>query len=397
MEVFPFLLFLPDVSDQVEKTGVKIKPRKGRLLQKTQCPLPTTEEDFKSILSTRWIGKEPVVIDLSSSPPLKAKPRRWLSSLTHELNCQCSCCSEPCLGHATARWAATQADVLLHLNPNEAKVGFKLRWAALTRCKNVTAKFGAKLTKLFPSCGPAKATLKPSLMQDVVGRVYLSTALSSLEPRLSKVCSIWKILEAGLSVVDSTVSPALRPVKAGLNATKAIALWITLASKKGCNPQELFSNAWTWNVPDEEKLKQKNVPSSSKPKDSTKTTDLCDRTKGKVVKSKNRVTSVSMKGKAVKDLGMFDFNTVVPTLSCTPVRKVKPVVLKAPRIAPKLGLQVYEELSPVLPVPAAPKRTKKSRFPVGIWSEYTACCLWNIQIVHFNIKCFPFYFNTGRV
>ncbi|XP_055365258.1 separin isoform X2 [Betta splendens] len=385
-----------DFSDQVKKTGVKIKPRKGRLLQKTQFPLPTSEEDFKSILSTRWISKEPVVNDPANSPPLKAQPRRWLSSLMHESNCQCPCCSEPCLGRATARWAATQADVLLQLDPNEAKVSFRLRWAALTRCKNVTAKLGAKLAKLFPSCGPAKGILKPSMMQDVVGRVYLCMALPALEPRLSKVCSIWKVLEAGLSFVDSTVSPALRPVKAGLNATKAIALLITLASKKGCNPEELFLNAWTWNAPEEQKLiksEEKNVHSSSKegisqkPKNSTKLSDVGDNTKVKVVKPRIGVTGVSTKGKSqvpmtpvmiktkptVKDLGTFDFNTVVPTLSCTPIQKAKPVVQKAPRTATKLQFQVYEELSPVQDkaqaVPAAPKRTKKSRFQVEFSDE----------------------------
>lgn len=371
---------------------MKIKPRKGRPAQKSQSPIPTLEEDFKSILSTRWIGKEPVVKDLPSSPPLKAQPRRWLSSLVHESDCQCSCCSEPCLGRATARWAATQADVVLQLDPNESKVSLKLQWATLARCKSVTAKLGAKLAKLFPSCSPAKGSSKPSLMQDVVGRVYLRMALSALEPRLNKGCSIWKVLEAGLSFVDSTSSPALRPVRAGLNATKAIALLITLASKKGCTPEEVFSNAWTWNAPKEEremKSEEKTVHPSSKqcipqkPEVSVKQLDMCDKTKVKVVKPKIQVTSSSTKGKGlvpmtpvtvkskptVKELGSFDFNTVVPTLSCTPIQKVKTSVQKAPRTAPKLQFHVYEELSPIQDkaqaVPAAPKRTKKSRFKVG--------------------------------
>ncbi|KAL7408511.1 hypothetical protein ABVT39_024602 [Epinephelus coioides] len=385
-----------DFSDQVQKAEVKIKPRKGRPAKKPQSPLPALEDDLTGILSTRWIGKEPVVKDLASSPPLKAQPRRWLSSLAHESDCHCPCCSEPCLGRATARWAATQADLVFQLDPNEAKVSFKLQAATLARCKSVGAKLGAKLAKLFPPCGPAKSSIKPSLMQDVVGRVYLRMALSGLEPRLNKICSIWKVLEAGLTFVGSTPSPVLGPVRAGLMATKAIMSLVTLAAKKGCTPEELFSNAWTWNAPKELKSEQKAVPPSSslkKPKESIKNPDIPDKTKEakkvKVVKPRIQVTSSSVKGKGlvpmtpvmvkskpcVGDLGSFDFNTVVPTLACTPVQKVRAPasVQRAPRTAPKLQFHVYEELSPVQdkaqPVPAAPRRTKKSRFKVEFSDE----------------------------
>uniref|UniRef100_A0A3B4TT27 separase n=1 Tax=Seriola dumerili TaxID=41447 RepID=A0A3B4TT27_SERDU len=307
---------------------------------------------YRSVSSLKLYSDEVVI-----SPPLKAQPRRWLSSLAHESNCQCPCCSEPCLGRATARWAATQAELVLQLDPNEAKAGLKLQWATLARCKSVTAKLGAKLAKLFPPCGPTKGSSKPSLMQDLVGRVYLCMALSGLEPRLNKVCGIWKVLEAGLAFVDSTPSPVLRPVRAGLMATKAIVSLITLASKQGCNPEDLFSNAWTWNTPKEDKelkSEQKMVSSSSllkKSKDSIKNPDIPNKTKEakkvKAVKPKIEVTS-SSRGKGL-----------VPM---TPV-------MKAPRTASKLQFHVYEELSPVQdkaqPVPAAPRRTKKSRFKVA--------------------------------
>ncbi|KAG7217902.1 hypothetical protein INR49_020776 [Caranx melampygus] len=147
-----------DVSDQVQKTGVKIKPRKGRPVKRSQSPLPSVEDDLQDILSTRWITLEPVFSDLTSSPPLKTQPQRWLSSLAHDSDCQCPCCSEPCLGRATARWAAAQADLVLQLDPNEAKVGLKLQRATFARCKSVTAKLGAKLAKLFPPCGPNKGS-----------------------------------------------------------------------------------------------------------------------------------------------------------------------------------------------------------------------------------------------
>lgn len=377
-----------DFSDQVQKPETKIKPRKGRPAKKPQ-PCHTVDDDDidKGILSTRWIPREPIVKEQASSPPLKAQPRRWLSSLAHESDCQCHCCSEPCLGRVTARWAATQADLVLRLDPNESRVGSKLQWAALTRCKSVSFKLGENLAKLFPPGGSVKSTYKPSLMQDIVGRLYLCMALSGLEPGFNKVYAVWKILEAGLAFVDSTPSPDLRPVRAGLMATKAIMSLVTLAAKKGCSPEELFSNVWTWNAPKmekEQKSEQKTVLHSStvkKPKEPIKNPEILDKAKeakkSKVVKPKIQVTSSSSKAKGqvpmtpvmvkskprVKELSAFDFNTVVPTLACTPVQRVKaPVSVQ--------NFQVYEELSPVQvkvqPVPAAPRRTKKSRYKVSI-------------------------------
>ncbi|XP_065811017.1 separin [Labrus bergylta] len=388
-----------DFSDQVQKSEVKIKPRKGRPRKKAESSLPNLEDDEdKGILSTRWISKEPIVRDLANSPPLKTQPRRWLSSLDHDSDCQCHCCSEPSLGRVTARWAAIQADLVLKMDPNEARVSLKLQWATLARCQSVSTKLGEKLSKLYPASSPAKCLYRPSLMQDVVGRVYLRMALSWLEPGLNKVSGIWKILEAGLAFVDSKPCPDLRPVKAGLVAAKALVSLVTFAAKKDCTPEELFSNVWTWNAPkmDEElKSEQKTVPNSScikKPKETLKTQDMPEKTKDakkvKVVKPKTQVTSSSTKGKGLvpmtpvtvkskssRNLGSFDFNTVVPTLACTPVQRLKAPasVQKAPRTAPKLQFQVYKELSPVQdkaqPVPAAPRRTKKSRYKIEFSDE----------------------------
>lgn len=401
---------------------MKIKPRKGRPVQRAQSPVPSIENDLKDILSTRWSTKEPILQDLSSSPPLKARPHRWLSSLTHEPECQCPCCSEPCLGRATARWAAAQADLLLQLDPNDTSVASKLHSATLSRCKTVTAKLGVKLVKLFPLSNTGKDFSKPALMQDIVGRVYLHMALSGLDPRLNKVCAIWKILEAGLAFVESAASPVLRPVRAGLMTAKAIASLITLAAKNECTPEELFSNAWTWKMPKEGKdLKsdQKTVPSAStlkKSKDLIKNPVTVDQKKDakktRPVKPKIRVTSssakeksqvpmtpVTVKSHSVKELSSYDFNTVVPTLAFTPVQKVRcPASAQKPsRTASKLHFHVYEEVSPVQdkaqPVPAAPKRTKKSRFKVGvesceafIFSKYmNDCDFYPIQT--FLAKC----------
>lgn len=389
-------IFCSDISEQVQKSEVKIKPRKGRPAQKPQSPLPNLEDDFKGILSTRWLAKEPVVQDPTSSPPLKAKPHRWLSSLAHDSSCQCPCCSEPYLGHATARWAATQADLILQLDPNEVKVSLKLQWATLARCKSLSAKLGAKLTKLFAPYHSDTSIFKPSLMDDVVSRVYLCMTLSGVEPRHNEVCGIWKLLEAGLAFVNSSPSPMLRPVRAGLMTTKAILSLITLAAKKGCAPVELFSNVWTWNPPKVDKVlksEQKSMCPSSLSKKTKETIKNPDKTneakKARPVKPKIQVTScetdtkgpVAMTPLMIKskrfdrELGCFEFNTVIPTLACTPVQKVKAPnsMRKAQRTASKLEFHVYDDISAaqekIRPVPAAPRRTKKSRFTVGISSK----------------------------
>lgn len=394
--VFVFLVSFSDFSDQVQRADLKIKPRKGRPAQRAHSPLPTMEDDLKDILSTRWIPQEPVMKDVSGSPPLKALPHRLLSSLTHEPDCPFSCCSDPCLARATARWAATQAD-LVHLDPCDLNVSPTLHRATLLRCKQVTMRLEEKLVKLFPPCNPGRKICKPSLMQDVVGRVYLSMAMFGLQTKSNKSCSIWKILEAGLAFVDSS-SPVLRPVKAGLMATKAIASLIMLAAKNGCSPEELYSNVWTWNAPKEykhTKSEKGSVPPSSvrtKTKDSTKNSDIPDQRKEtkkvKHVVPKIQVlcaptnetglvpmTPVMTKSKSSHgELGIFNFNTVVPTLAITPVPKVKrpASAQKAPRTATKLQFHVYEEVSSdqdkIQTVPAAPRRTKKSRFKVSEWS-----------------------------
>ncbi|KAM9758407.1 separin isoform 2-T2 [Menidia menidia] len=383
-----------DFCHQVTTVDVKIKPRKGRPAQRPRPPLPTVEDDLKDILSTRWISKEPVIKDQSFSPPLKDTPRRWLSSLTHGADCACPCCSEPCLGRATARWAATQGDLVLQQDPNNASVGSELHWAALVRSRSITTHLREKLTELFPPRDPAKRIPKPSLMQDVIGRVYLHMAQAGLEKKLNKVCGIWKILDSGLAFVETMPSPVLKPIKAGLMATKAITSLLTLAAKRGCSPEELFSDVWTWNAPKEHKemtSEKKTIPPPvirKQTKSSIRNPHMADSkkegTKGRAPKPKIYVTGLSTKEKshvpmtpvpaksraAIKDLGSFEFNTVVPSLICTPIQKVKypPSAQKTSRNASNLQFCVYEEVSPLKDkaqlVPAAPKRTKKSRFKV---------------------------------
>ncbi|XP_016886521.1 uncharacterized protein LOC107988171, partial [Cynoglossus semilaevis] len=228
-------------------------------------------------------------------------------------------------------------------------------------------------------------------MQCIVGRVYLDMALCGLEPRLNSICGIWKVLDAGLAFVDSMTSPLLRPVRAGLMSVKAIVSLMRLASKKACHPEELFSNVWTWNPPKELKSEQKRTDAFAllkkskdqlrNPEDVNKTKEL---KKTRAVKAKTPgPTSSSTRGKGVvpmtpvtvrskpfaQEPSCFDFNTAVPTLAFTPVQKVKATASsrKAPRTASKQQFHVYEDTrSPILPVPAAPRRIKKPIFKVGI-------------------------------
>ncbi|XP_077429763.1 separin [Vanacampus margaritifer] len=390
-----------DFSDAKSKSEVKIKPRKGRPVQKSRSPLPVMEDDLKDILSTRWTVREPIVRDESSSPPLKAKPRCWLSCLTHKTSCPCLCCSEPLLGRVTARWAAAQADMILQLDHSEAKEGFKLHWATLARCKTITTKLEAKLAEFISLCSPANVSPKSSLMHDVVGRVYLHMAVCGLEPSHSKISNIWKVLEAGLAFVDSVHTPELKAVEAGLMATKAIVSLVTLSTEKDCRLEELFSNVWTWKAPKRlEVLKSRQ--SSLKESKGLSMSEKKKQTKVKVSKPKIQVPSSTAKAKSrgpitpimipmtpfpktpvikskfERELCAFDFNTVVPTLAFTPVQKAKSpaTVQKALKTASKLQFQVFDESLPtrdkVKPVPAAPRRTKKSRFKLEFSDESDA-------------------------
>ncbi|XP_071231967.1 separin [Salvelinus alpinus] len=388
-----------DFTNGAQKAEVRIQPRKGRPAPKPESPLPSGEEDCKAFLSTRWFPKEPIERDLASSPPLKARAQRWLSSLGHVADCQCPCCSEPSLGRVTARWATTQADLALQLSPTEVRASRNLHLAALARCKSITVKMAIKLTKLFPL-----KTLppKPCLFQDLVARVYLRIAMSGLELRMGKAAGTWKVLEAGLAFVASKPSPELGPLRARLLGAKAQVSCLALATQRDCPPEELFSAAWAWNPPPKGAVevdhKPKTLPppptplkkskdpvvTAAKAKDTKKTKDHIPKIKVSFSSTKGQMSLVpktpvvvkqSRDKSSVGELKSFDFNTEVPTVACTPVQRVKAPSARrgAAKVAANLPFQVYEELSPSQdkpqPVPAAPKRTKKSRFKVEFSDE----------------------------
>uniref|UniRef100_A0A8C7QDB7 separase n=1 Tax=Oncorhynchus mykiss TaxID=8022 RepID=A0A8C7QDB7_ONCMY len=388
-----------DFTNGAQKAEVRIQPRKGCPAPKPESPLPSGEEDCKAFLSTRWFPKEPIERDLASSPPLKARAQRLLSSLGHVADCQCPCCSEPSLGRVTARWATTQADLALQLSPTEVRASRNLHLAALARCKSITVKLATKLTKLFPL-----KTLppKPCLLQDLVARVYLRIAMSGLELRMGKAADTWKVLEAGLAFVASKPSPELGPLRARLLGAKAQVSCLALATQRDCPPEELFSAAWVWNPPPKGAVevdhKPKTLPppptplkkskdpvvTAAKAKDTKKTKDHIPKikvsfsSKGQMslVPKTPVVVKQSRAKSSVGELISFEFNTEVPTVACTPVQRVKaPSSARrgAAKVAANLPFQVYEELSPSQdkpqPVPAAPKRTKKSRFKVEFSDE----------------------------
>ncbi|XP_036386546.1 separin [Megalops cyprinoides] len=397
------------------KAEVKIKLRKGCPTKKLVPPELTQEEDYRSILSTAAFPLEPVDTvkewALTASPKLKTKPQNWLSSLAHKADCDCPCCSDPRLGRVVVRWAAAQAELAHQLEQEGGeRQSSKLFLAALSRCKTLTAKLGFKLASLMLENDiPTKEVPSPSFVHDLVGKIYLHMSLTSLELHLEKTEGTWELLESGLTFMASQRSPELVPLRAHLQTTKALASILALAANKDCRTAELFSAAWSWNLASKCETKPKRLRSTKTIKqpgeilvieDTKKCKDPAasltvpkvkitfPSTKSKHSKKKPVIKSSKLKSAAVEVQCGFDFDDEVPQISvrthspgavCTPNQKLK----GAPRARrgeakprSKLHFQVYDESSPVQnkpgPVPAAPKRSKRSRFKVEFSDESDA-------------------------
>lgn len=401
MEKLKIVFSPPDFSSSEKQAGLKIKVQKGRLPKKQPVLSgPAEEEDYSSILRTRAFPRQPVETTrdwaLSASPPLKAKPERWLSSLGHAAGCRCPCCGDPSLGRVVVRWALAQAQ-LARRQPQDGawRRGHRLLLAAMSRSKSATAALRASLLDLT---GPGKGTppSPPSFLHDLTAKIHLQLALSSLEPQAESGRSSWELLESGLAFVGSQGAPALAVVRAGLQAAKALASILALASKRGCPPEDLFSPLWTWNplasprrqTKPAKKTKELDAQQSkeSSTQEPKKAREVAP---GSTVVPKLKVT-FSVKGKASKAAALatrvpkpactplgeacaFDFDEAVPQIAMsTPVQKVRPprpARSGAAKPGPKLQFQVYDESSPaqdkLRPVPAAPKRSKRSRFKVS--------------------------------
>ncbi|XP_007254307.3 separin [Astyanax mexicanus] len=421
---------------QQKKSEVKIKPRKGRPAVATPAPQTSAEdEDIDGLLSSRSLGREPVdgLSDLGqdASPTLKPKRQRALSCLTHGESCSCSCCSEPTLVRVSVLWALVQADL-----QKELQYSCRLRHFAKLRCSSITAKIQSRLKTLISSNFSPRQSLVPSMLQAEVARLHLGTVLTQLHcgaGEKEKAASLWEEIEAGLQAVEDkgALCPELGPLRAALLGAKAVVCCLALAGKKQCSPDDLFSAVWGWNpsltavaLKIKTQLKQQNRLKSSgdgdqlnpAAKTSAKTLPASQRNtyleqgsnkteisaamskKAKdpvskisiarpsmVFKTPRAMRTPSAKSAAGKtgDMSAFDFTTEVPdiTVSSTPLTTTKATAasrsgVTKSKTAPKGSFQVFEDSSPQqekpVTVPAAPKRTKRSRFKVEFSDESDA-------------------------
>lgn len=409
---------------QHQKSELKIKPRKGRPTVKSSAPeVLEDDDDISGFLHSRSLGREALEelseLGQDASPPLKPKRQQMLSCLSHAEGCSCPCCSDPSLARVSILWALTQAEV-----QNESHKSQRLRHLAKLRCRTVSAKLLTHLSALVPDSCPQT----PSMLQTEVARGHLNAVLMLLHygaGEKGKATALWDEIEAGLMAVEprGVLFPELGPLKAALLGAKAVACCLALAGKKQCSSDKLFSSVWGWTPSDPQiktplnkhRAKQTRTTSSSSDrsipaqnlqqskKETSVELGVKKTTEGpgaSVKKSKNTlpkicITKSSLMFKTPRatrtprpksvtlvtpadpanDLSPFDFTTEVPdiTVSSTPLPAVKALpgssagTAKA-KDAPKGSFQVFEDSSPLqekpVPVPAAPKRTKRSRFKV---------------------------------
>ncbi|XP_064161060.1 separin isoform X1 [Anguilla rostrata] len=394
-----------DFGGTEKKAGLKIKAQKGRLPKKASlAPGPSEEEeDGGAFLRTRAFPREPAETGgecgLSASPPLRARPERWLSALGHAAGCACPCCSEPRLGRVVVRWAAARAELTRRLRRDGAEGrSRRLFLAALSRAAAASARLGAGLVRLVGPSGGGPGAWQPSFLHDLTAKIYLRMALSGVEPQAGGGGGrSWEPLESGLAFVGSRSAPELALVRAGLLAAQALASILALASKQGCRPEDLFSPRWAWSplaspkhkpapFPSAKKTKEPNAPEAKKAREPAAGATAVPRLKITFPSGKLKAAKASRpppkSASTPRDASRaFAFDDEVPRIAaCTPVPKVR-----APRPAgcggaakpgPKLQFRVYDESSPSVdgpgPVPAAPKRSTRSRFKVEFSEESDA-------------------------
>lgn len=316
------------------------------------------------------------------------------------------------MARVSIHWALLQAD--LQTDPERSR---RLRQSARKRCRSVAAKLQNSLTAL--SLSKESAGLCLSLLQAEQGKVHLGAVLQLLRTGdKGKATILWEEIEAGLEAVTpkGALTPELGPIRAALLGAKAVACCLALAMKKQCTPEELFSSVWGWNPP---KIKsQLKLKTESKHRSKSPVTDTTPletgakrhpdvksasaehesrKTKESSVVSKKpkelvpkiTVSKSSMVFKTPKatrtsrpksvststgigDLKAFDFTNEVPEISVNFTPSLHPSgtqrgIAKS-KIAPKGSFEVYKDSSPAeekhVIVPAAPKRTKRSRFKV---------------------------------
>lgn len=426
MFFFISLVIIVDFGQQQQqKSEMKIRPHKGHPAVKASIPeIPEEEEeDMRGLLSSRSLGREALEelseLGQDASPPLKPKRQRMLSCLSHAGTCPCACCTEPGLARVSVLWALAQANI-----QSEAQNSNRLRHIAKLRCRSISAKLQAHLAALVP----IKCSEKPCMLQLEVVRVQLSTVLTRLccgVAETGKADALWDEIEAGLEAVEprGALLPELGPLKAALLGAKAVACCLALAGKKQCHPEELFSSVWGWSPSTAPKIKMQvksrgkssssdkplaaTVPSaknltenkrevciepggknnkevsitstkkakSSMPKIITTKPAMVFKTPRATRTPRPKSVSVMTPAGTATDLSAFDFTNEVPdiTVSSTPLPAVKAAPssrcgVTRSKDTSKGSFQVFADSSPLqekpVPVPAAPKRTKRSRFKV---------------------------------
>ncbi|XP_056316195.1 separin [Danio aesculapii] len=400
-----------------QKSEVKIKPRKGRpAAPSSSGHISEEEDDLSGILSSRALLKEPVETmarlgSQGASPPLKPKRQHGLSCLTHEETCSCPCCTELSVARVSIHWALLQADL-----QTDPECSLRLRQSARKRCRSVVTKLQRSLAALAHSKKSPSVCL--SLLQAEHGKMHLGAVLQLLRTGdKGKAAILWEEIEAGLEAVTpkGALTPELGPIRAALLGAKAVACCLALAMKKQCIPEELFSSTWHWNPPKvKPQLKSKHRSKSPDPapleagvkhnakvksgleeNESRKTKEsavVSKKTKDSVPKITITKSSIVFKtpkatrtirpksvstSTGIGDLRAFDFNTEVPDISVnfTPSlhRSTNRNATAKSKVSSKGSFQVYKDSSPAaekaVVVPAAPKRTKRSRFKVEFSDE----------------------------
>ncbi|XP_055068352.2 LOW QUALITY PROTEIN: separin [Misgurnus anguillicaudatus] len=375
---------------QQAKSEMKIKPRKGRpAAPASSGDVLEEEEDLSGILSSRALLKEPVETlsrlgSQGASPPLKCKRQRWLSCLNHAETCSCPCCTELGVARVSIHWALIQAEL-----QSDQELSRRLRHFARKRCRSVIAKLQSSLGAFVSSKKSTRQGL--TVLQAYQGRVHLATVFQLLRTGdKGKAAALWEEIEAGLEAVkpSGAMTPELGPIRAALLGAKAVASCLALAMKKQCNPEELFSSAWCWNP---SKIKTQLKPKTemkqrakSQTKETTAGSKKAEDVVPKITISKSSVVFKTPKpprtsrpkfgstSTSIGDLRSFDFNNEVPEISVNLTPASNRVAAKA-KVASKGSFEVYKDSSPIevksVAVPAAPKRTKRSRFKVEFSDE----------------------------
>uniref|UniRef100_A0A8C3I3N4 separase n=1 Tax=Chrysemys picta bellii TaxID=8478 RepID=A0A8C3I3N4_CHRPI len=344
------LFLLESGTGEIQKSEVKIKPKKGRSKgSKRQGPSaePAREEDgflkgplleFVDTVSRQ--EKENV---LTTSPVLKPKKKRCLNFLSHSALCSCSLCSDVTLSAVCLHWAVSYAQWEL-ASGNRAE-GLGLLQASLERCTVMTSRFSTMVQEASQHNGKKAAVRDRSvlgLLDDLVANIYATVAAQSMGGHRPEK-RLWELLEAGLTFLSSRVPclPGLEYHKASLLLTKAVATIYSLVSKHNGCMAHIFSSTWAWKPP---------TPSSE--------------TKGSAVtKAIKREENLPLKNGEVPPI------VIRPVMDpCTPVQKSFPPTKgrshTKPTPGPKAPFMVFNESSPpgtksrLLKAPKASKRVR---------------------------------------